>query len=83
MAYEHRSPGNRLGIHADKIEKRRAELGLDEKGFRLDGTDAAGTDKEAMEREMYRRADAHLPSGIGGPPAASAADKDDEGPESD
>lgn len=76
MAYEHRSPGNRLGVHAPMIEKRRAELGLDEKGFRLDGADPAKADKEAMEREIYRRADARLPSGIGGPPAADTASDD-------
>ena len=46
---------------------KRAELGLDEKGFRLDGTDAAGADKEAMLRKLYERADANLPPGIGGP----------------
>ncbi|KZY46333.1 hypothetical protein A3731_07780 [Roseovarius sp. HI0049] len=59
---------SRLGIYADKIEAIREQKGLTPSGFREDGTDAAGADKEAMEREMYRRADAHLPSGIGSPP---------------
>jgi hypothetical protein len=68
MAYEMRNnPGNRLGIFADKIEAAREQRGLTPAGFRLDGTDALKGEKKAMEREMYRRADAHLPPGIGGP----------------
>jgi len=58
---------SRPGLYAPRVEKRRTELGLDEKGFRLDGTDPAKGDKEAMEREMYRRADARLPEGLGAP----------------
>jgi len=57
---------SRLGIYAEKIEKRRKELGLTPSGFREDGTDAAGADKEAMLRKLYERADANLPPGIGG-----------------
>tara|TARA_R100000501_G_C2610462_1_gene105198 strand:+ start:174 stop:425 length:252 start_codon:yes stop_codon:yes gene_type:complete len=79
MAYETRSgPGNRLGIYADKIEAIRADRGLDEKGFRLDGTDPAKNDKEAMLRDLYERADAHLPPGLGGNPPANAGDETDE-----
>lgn len=66
MAYEMRSnPGNRLGIFADKIAAIREQRGLTPAGFRKDGTD--DEDKVAMEAAMYRRADAHLPAGIGGP----------------
>jgi len=68
MAYEIRNnPGNRLGIFADKIEAVREQRELTPAGFRLDGLDALKGEKKAMEREMYRRADAHLPPGIGGP----------------
>lgn len=56
---------SRLGIYADKINAIREQRGLTPSGFREDGTDAAGADKEAMLRELYRRADARLPSGIG------------------
>lgn len=73
MAYESRPTGNRLGIYADKIEKKRDAAGLDDKGFRLDGTDPAAADKEAMLRSLYERADSRLPPGIGGTiPAPSA-----------
>lgn len=72
MAFESKPMGNRLGIYADKIEEIREQKGLTASGFREDGTDPAEADKEAMEREMYRRADAHLPPGIGGPPPADA-----------
>ena len=74
MAYESRPMGNRLGIYADKIEAIREQRGLTPAGFRQDGTDAAGEDKEAALAELYRRADAHLPSGIGG---VSSADADE------
>jgi hypothetical protein len=78
MAYEPRSnPGNRLGIHATKIEKRRDELGLDEKGFRQDG-DAAGADKEEMLKALYRRENDKLPPGLGGTSADAASDEDAE-----
>jgi len=69
---------SRLGIHAAKIEAIRDQRGLDEKGFRLDGTDPAKGDKEAMEAAMYRRADSHLPPGIG---PANAGES--ESPEAD
>ncbi|MGR3315579.1 hypothetical protein [Roseovarius indicus] len=80
MAYESKPMGNRLGLYADKVEAKRAALGLDDKGFRLDG-DAAGADKEAMEREMYRCADAHLPPGIGGTTPADTDTTEEEGQE--
>lgn len=57
---------SRLGIYADKINAIREQRGLTPSGFREDGTDALKGDKEAMERAMYERADAHLPPGIGG-----------------
>jgi hypothetical protein len=52
--------GNRFGTHADTFEEIRQQCGLTPAGFQQDGTDAAGADKEAMEREMYRRADSHM-----------------------
>ncbi len=35
MTYVSKPEGNRLGLYAEKIEKRRQELRLDEKGFPL------------------------------------------------
>jgi len=70
---------SRLGIYADKIEAIREREGLTPSGFRQDGVDAAGADKEEMEREMYRRADARLPSGLGGTAADKDGQEDDEG----
>ncbi|QFT95957.1 hypothetical protein FIU85_01445 [Roseovarius sp. THAF8] len=70
---------SRLGIYADKINAIREQRGLTRSGFTEDGTDAAGADKEAMLRELYRRADARLPSGIGGPPANDAGDTEGQG----
>lgn len=35
MTYVSKPMGNRLGIYAEKIEKKRQELRLDEKGFPL------------------------------------------------
>jgi len=67
MTYVSRPMGNRLGIHATTIEGLREQAGLTPAGFRLDGTDPLKSEKEAMLRELYRRADAHLPPGIGGP----------------
>lgn len=67
---------SRLGIYADKIEAIREQRGLTPSGFRQDRTDPAEADKQAMEAEMYRRADAHLPPGIGGPPPADAGEND-------
>jgi hypothetical protein len=64
---------SRLGIHAAKIEAIREQRGLTPAGFKTDGTDMAGATKKAMEQEMYRRADAHLPSGLGGPAAPANA----------
>ena len=55
----------RLGIHAAKIEAIREQQERDASGFRPDGTDPAKGDKEAMLKDMYRRADSHLLSGIG------------------
>ena len=66
MVYESKPMGNRLGIYADKIVAKRKAAGLDESGFRLDGTDPAKCDKEEMLRAMSRRADARLPPSIGG-----------------
>ncbi len=54
--------GNRLGIYADEIEEKRQQLGLDEKGFRLDKSDPAENDKKEMEREMYERANSKVSS---------------------
>ncbi|MDY6859978.1 MAG: hypothetical protein SWN98_11650 [Pseudomonadota bacterium] len=70
--------GNRLGLYADKIEAIREQRGLTSAGFRQDGSDDAGEDKEAALAELYYRADAHLPSGIGGTPPSDAADTEDE-----
>ena len=60
---------SRLGIYAEKITAIREQRELTPGGFREDGTDPAKADKEAMEAAMYRRADAHLPPGLGGTPA--------------
>lgn len=82
MAYEPKPMGNRLGIHAEKITEIREARGLTPAGFRQDGTDPAKEDKESMLRELYRRADAHLPEGIGGPvpaPDSETAGDQDEG----
>jgi hypothetical protein len=65
---------SRLGIYAAKIEEIRNQRGLDSKGFRLDGTDPEAATKEAMEREMYRRADERLPEGLGSGTSANADD---------
>ncbi|SFQ56631.1 hypothetical protein SAMN05421853_110105 [Roseivivax halotolerans] len=62
---------SRLGIYADKINAIRKQRGLTPSGFREDGTDALKSDKEAMERAMYERADARLPPGNGGPTPSS------------
>ena len=51
MAYEPKPMGNRLGIHAEKVEQRRRELGLDERGYptpcqsETDPTSEAGSDR--------------------------------------
>lgn len=73
-----RPMSNRLGIHAPKIEVIREERGLTPAGFRQDSTDAAGADKEAALAELYRRADAHLPAGIGGPVPAPGAENESD-----
>ena len=72
---------SRLGLYAAKIEAIRESRGLTPSGFRQDGTDMAGTEKRAMEQEMYRHADAHLPSGLGAPrpDPANAGEDTDEG----
>ena len=67
MTYEPKPKGNRLGIHADKIEAIREQRGLTPAGFQQDGTDPAKSDKDAMTLEMYRRADVDLPPGLGDP----------------
>lgn len=72
---------SRLGIYADKIEAIREQRGLTPAGFRQDGIDDAGEQKREMERGMYRRADAHLPPGIGGP--VPAPESEAEGAEED
>jgi len=69
---------SRLGIFAAKINAIREQKGLTPSGFRQDGTDAEAANKKAMEREMYRRADAHLPPGIGGPQPESETGGEDE-----
>lgn len=51
---------NRLGIYAEKFEAIREQLGLTPAGFRQDGEDAAGPEKEAALAELYRRADSHM-----------------------
>lgn len=84
MAYEPKPMGSRLGIHANKIEAIREQRGLTPAGFRQDGTDAAGADKEAMEWEMYRSADSHMSgfaSALGGhstPPVPETEGLQDE-----
>lgn len=67
---------SRLGIHAAKIEAIRDQRGLTPAGFRTDGTDPEAATKKAMLQELYHRADAHLPAGLGGntPPPDSASD---------
>ncbi len=50
MAYESPPTGHRLGIYAEKIEEKRKQLGLDDKGFRKDGTDPAADIKEELKR---------------------------------
>ncbi|MER3352670.1 MAG: hypothetical protein RLQ73_01745 [Hoeflea sp. D1-CHI-28] len=67
-----------LGYRRSETEAKRAKLGLDDKGFRLDG-DAAGADKEAMLREIYRRENEKLPYAIGGNRPADAGDDEGEG----
>lgn len=83
MAYEPKPVGNRLGIYADKIEAIREQRGLTPAGFRQDGTDALKAEKEAMLGELYRRADARLPPGIGGPPQNDSDGGEGDKPESD
>jgi hypothetical protein len=76
MAYEPKPIGNRLGIYADKIEAIREQRGLT----------PAGADKEAALAELYRRADSHLPPGIGGPvpePSAENAPSSEYQPDSE
>lgn len=68
--------GNRLGLFAAKIEQKREELGLDEKGFRQDGTDPAAADKEAMEKALYERADARIHSIVSALGTANAVNTD-------
>ena len=76
---------SRLGIYAAKIEAIRDQRGLTPAGFRQDGTDMAGTEKQAMLRDLYEHADSHLPSGLGGPvpstdeDPANAGDEPEEG----
>lgn len=67
MTYISRPMGNRLGIHADKIDELRQQAGLTPSGFLQDGTDDAEIDKKTALAEVYRCADIHLPSGAGGP----------------
>ena len=78
---------SRLGIYADKIEAIREQRGLTPAGFQQNGTDAAREDKEAALAELYRRADSHLPPGIGGavpePSAENAPDLETAGAEED
>ena len=78
MAYVSPPPPHPLGQRRSATEAKRAELGLDDKGFRLDGTDVAGADKKAALSALYRRADEHLPPGIGGNRPADAGDAEDE-----
>ena len=69
-------PPHPLGRHRPEIEAKREQLGLDERGFRLDGTDPAGADKKEMLREIYRRENEKLPYAIGGNRPANAGDDD-------
>lgn len=69
-------PPHPLGQRRSETEAKREQLGLDEKGFRLDG-DAAGADKEAMLSEIYRRENEKLPYAIGGGPADAGDDDTD------
>ena len=74
---------SRLGLFRAKIEKRQDDLGLDASGFRLDGSDPEGATKEAMLARLYRRADQHLPPGIGGVPSTENVDTSDPSPNGD
>ena len=67
---------SRLGLFGNKIDAIREQRGLTPAGFRADGTDPEGATKEAMLARMYRRADQHLPPGIGGVPSTSTTDVD-------
>ena len=50
MAYTPRDhDGRRLGLYADKIEKRRRELGLDEKGFPLPRSESVASDDDPKD----------------------------------
>lgn len=71
---------SRLGIYADKIEAIREQRGLTPSGYRQDGVDAAGADKEEMLKALHRRENAKLPPGLGGPHPANADESEaDEG----
>jgi len=84
MAYEPKPMGNRLGIHANKIEAIREQRGLTPAGFQQNSTDAAREDKEAALVELYRRADSHMSgfaSALGGhstPPVSETEGLQDE-----
>ena len=67
MTYIPRLMGNRLGIHASKIDELRRQAGLTTSGFRQDRTDDVEIDKEAALDQVYHCTDINLPSGIGGP----------------
>lgn len=74
-------PPHPLGQHRLEIEAKREQLGLDESGFRRDKVDPARADKKAALSALYRRADAHLPLGIGGSRPSDAGTAEEEGQE--
>lgn len=49
MAYESKPMGRRLGIYAEKIEKKRVQMGLDSGGFRVKRDGEPGDMKENTE----------------------------------
>ena len=70
-------PPHPLGRHRPEIEAKREQLGLDERGFRLDKGDPVESEKEQMLREIYRRENEKLPYAIGGGPADAGDDDTD------
>ncbi|WP_167647636.1 hypothetical protein [Mameliella alba] len=60
MTYQPKPAPHPTGQHRERMNKLREDAGLNEKGFRTDGTDPLKEEKEAMLKELHRRADARL-----------------------